>query len=1022
MQSIQTYLAGIQSVLKSNEATEHSYRPVLKDLFESIFDYTIINEPRRSEHGAPDFIFKDGFIPVAWWEHKDLKVSLDKIEKWEQLSRYFGYTKLFLTNWLEFRFYKNGYRYGEPIILWVLEWGYIQPQSENFDLFVRTFTDFIITDRGENIRSASHLAQIMWWRWQRIRDTVATMLAHTEGDPTKFENLQRIKNIFTSLLINDLDNKKFADIYAQTLIYGLFVARYHDSTPENFSRQEARDLLSLTNPLLRDFFDHVTGTGFESSLAHIVDEMCEIFGNTNISHMMHWLYQKADIATHDPVIHFYEDFLKEYDPALRMERGVFYTPAPVVRFIVRSVDDVLKKHFHLSKWLADTSEIPYKRLLKIDNKWKEIWDTKNIHRVQILDPATGTGTFLNEIIHYIYSKMSGQAGMWGSYVENGLLPRLHGFELMMASYTIAHMKLWLTLAETGITNLKKPFQIYLTNSLEEAKTNEEVQQNIFNIGLVHSITEEAIRADEVKRNKPIMVVIGNPPYSGISTNTGKWITDKIEDYKYIDGVHFGERKHWLQDDYVKFFRLAESMVEKNTEWVLAYITNHGYLDNPTFRGMRWHLLTTFDHIYIVDLHGNSKKKETARDGSKDENVFDIMQGTAIFIGVKTGKKKTGEVATVEHIDIYGKRKEKYDWLENNSLESATSLVPVAPYYFFVPKNTNGQEEYERGFSVNEIFPVNVTGIQTGNDDILTDDSVDILEERLSRLNEWNIWKILLRELSYRPFDFKNCYYIEWLSKNPYPKIQIPASYRPRYEVMKNFTKENLGLIVWRQGQVTGNESWNLVYITKTISDLNIFYRWGGVNFPLYLYSDSTTLDGSTRTANLDPVIWQAINEIVGETTPEQILDYIYAVLHSPSYRDKYREFLKIDFPRVPYPRDREQFLSLVALGGELRSLHLLESPKVDEHTMRYPVVWSNIVDKISYVDERVYINQEQYICDVPQVAWEFHIWGYQPAQKWLKDRKWRTLTWEDIGHYQQMIVALRETSRVMGEVDEVLEV
>ena len=222
--------------------------------------------------------------------------------------------------------------------------------------------------------------------------------------------------------------------------------------------------------------------------------------------------------------------------------------------------------------------------------------------------------------------------------------------------------------------------------------------------------------------------------------------------------------------------------------------------------------------------------------------------------------------------------------------------------------------------------------------------------------------------------------------------------------------------------MTGNESWNLVYITKTISDLNIFYRWGGVNFPLYLYSDSTTLDGSTRTANLDPVIWQAINEIVGETTPEQILDYIYAVLHSPSYRDKYREFLKIDFPRVPYPRDREQFLSLVALGGELRSLHLLESPKVDEHTMRYPVVWSNIVDKISYVDERVYINQEQYICDVPQVAWEFHIWGYQPAQKWLKDRKWRTLTWEDIGHYQQMIVALRETSRVMGEVDEVLEV
>ncbi len=854
------------------------------------------------------------------------------------------------------------------------------------------------------------------------------------GNTDRYPDIWKLYDTFKSEILHDLSHEDFADLYAQTLVYGLFVARYHDKTPDTFSRSEARDLVPKSNPLLRRFFDHIAWEGYEKRLEYIVDELCGVFAHADVHALMHWLYQKE---THDPVIHFYEDFLGEYDDNLRKLRGVFYTPAPVVKFIIRAVDNVLKTHFNLPKWLADTTKIQVEReLQKYDKKWGRKTETIETHRVQILDPATGTGTFLDEIVRHIHSKMSGQAGMWPSYVNQDLLPRLHGFELMMASYTIAHLKLGLTLAETWVTDLEKRLQIYLTNSLEEAKWSKENQWNIF--WLLESITDEARLADEVKRDKPVMIVVGNPPYSGVSTNVWEWITKKIEDYKYIDGVHFGEKKHWLQDDYVKFFRLGESLIEKNGEWILAYITNHGYLDNPTFRGMRWHLLMTFDHIYVVDLHGNSKKKETAPDGSKDENVFDIQQGTAIFVWVKNGTKKKWELAIVTHIDQFGKRQTKYDWLEKNTLESAKQLIPTDPYYFFVPKNNDGQGEYEAGFWVNKIFSVNVTGIVTAIDKLAIHYTPEEAKELTSRIlsspNPYQEFGIKdqrkqkkearieeLRntfnstipvQICYRPFDTRYMYYTKrtecWMNS-------------PRYEIMKNMLSwKNIWLISARSNK---SQEMNHFFLARNMSEAKTWESTTqSMQFPLYLYSDWDTLDGSIRTPNLDPVIWKEIDEIVWSTTPEQILDYIYAVLHSPSYREKYKEFLKIDFPRVPYPSSHEQFNSLVVLGGELRTLHLLESPKVEEYITTFPIAGTNEVEKISYIDGRVYINSDQYFGDVPSVAWEFYIGGYQPAQKWLKDRKWRTLTWEDISHYQSMIVALFETSRVMGEVDRVLEV
>jgi predicted helicase len=1043
---IASYLSKVAQSLASGHATEHSYRPELRDLFVALTKYNVINEPKGSEHGKPDFIFLSGqwaeLFPVAYGEAKDIHINLEKTTKSEQLARYFGYARLILTNGIEFRFFKNGSPYGEPITLATKTGNTLKIHEEKFDSFADTLSAFL-TESVDSIRSSKHLAQIMGGKARRIRDNLREMLTEENRTAGKYADIFALYDIFKKEILHDLDYHNFADLYAQTLVYGLFVARYNDTTPENFTRSEARDLVPKSNPLLRKFFDHIAGEGFEKRLGYIVDELCDVFAHADVRALMHGLYQKADIETHDPVIHFYEDFLGEYDASMRKQRWVFYTPAPVVRFIVRAVDDILKTHFWLKRWLADTSKIKHETMGHVTDKRGKMSTkslTEEVHRVQILDPATGTGTFLNEVIRHIHGSMKDQAGIWPSYVQNDLIPRLHGFELMMASYTIAHLKLGLTLAETGVSELDQRLQVYLTNSLEEAKTNRETQGTLF--GLAESITREGQYADEVKADKPIMVILGNPPYSGISTNNGEWISKKIEDYKYVNGEHFGERKHWLQDDYVKFFRLAESLVEKNEEWVLWFITNHGYLDNPTFRGMRWHLLQTFDHIYIVDLHGNGKKRETALDGTKDENVFDIQAWTAIFIGVKTGKKKAGGCAEVLHIDQYGKRNAKYDWLEINTLETSQKLVPQAPYYFFIPKDLSLDKEYQKWFGINQIFIENWLWAMTWRDDFTLFDSSDelnvfqnqilLLSENEIR-NKYPVWKDTsnwnlqnaLQDLktkdindiwvsfTYRPFDTKYTLYT-WRSSWFHS--------RPQERIWKHFLHKNLALISWRAGQNVGGNTWNLLFITDALGDLNLFYRWWATMFPLYLYSDSENLENQTRTPNLDETIWSAINAIVWETTPEQILDYIYAVLHSPLYREKYREFLKIDFPRVPYPRDRESFLALVALGGELRSLHLLESSKVEDFITTYPVAGDNVVEAVKYVDEKVFINATQYFGGVPESVWTHPIGGYMSAQKWLKDRKGRTLTNDDIMHYQRMIVALSETARVMEEADRVINV
>lgn len=1060
--NLEQYIDSINKRYKLGNATEHTFRGDLQQLIEDLVpSIRATNEPKRQSCGAPDYILTKKDIPVGFIEAKDIgDKDLDGTKKTgnkEQFDRYrASLNNLIFTDYLCFLLYRDGQFVTKIIIGEVTEKG-IRPLTENFMQFENLIKDFC-TYIGQTIKSSIKLAEMMAGKARLLSEVIEKALTSDETH-NEDSTLKDQMNAFKQILIHDITPKGFADVYAQTIAYGMFAARSHDPSLGTFSRQEAYELIPKSNPFLKKLFGYIAGLEVDDRIKWIVDDLVNIFLACNVDEILK-NYGKST-KMEDPIIHFYETFLSEYDPKLRKARGVWYTPAPVVNFIVRAVDDILKTEFDLSQGLADVS----KTKIKVDAQGKKI--EQEVHKVQILDPATGTGTFLAEVVKLIHAKFEGQQGIWSNYVETHLLPRLNGFELLMASYAMAHLKLDLLLAETGYKPTKdQRFRIYLTNSLEEYHQD---TGTLF----ANWLSTEANEANHIKRDTPVMCVIGNPPYSGISSNNGEWISKLIDDYKYIDGEYFNERKHWLNDDYVKFIRYGQHFIEKNGSGILAFINPHGFLDNPTFRGMRWHLLKTFDKIYTIDLHGNSKKKETDLDGSADVNVFDIMQGVSINIFVKTGKKKTKELGKVLHYDLLGKREMKYDFLSEQKLKTIDFQVlnPIMPYLFFVPKSNVGSEDYEGGIKITDLFPLNTSGMVTANDKLsifLTEkELINTTDKILSSLNpyiEFGIKdtrrvskELRLTELkeaikngavkvNYKPFDIQYMYH----TKNNEHWINSP-----RNEVMQHFLLgDNVGLVIARQC----SDDWKYIFCTKVINVFNLTGtagRYGSGNtFPLYIYHE-TKGQNTKRKPNLNAEIVKQIAEKLGLTynpnpmnicqsgkdillnitkdnsnasVPEEnhsllhpidILDYIYSILHSPMYREKYKEFLKIDFPRVPYPRDIDTFWQLVKLGGEIRQIHLLESPTIEKYITQYPIDGDNVVSKLKYQDNKVYINDTQYFENVPETAWNFYIGGYQPAQKWLKDRKDRKLEFDDILHYQKIIVALSETNRLMKEIDNI---
>lgn len=1095
------YFRELNKLYKTKDATELTYRPSLKNLIQSLYpDLTVFHEPKRQEFGSPDFRILKNQIPLGYIEAKDIGKSLDEIEKdsklsnprthdGRQLKRYNdGFGNLILTDHLEFRWYYESEKRLTAKIAVIDSKGEIRPEKDAAELLARLLEEFLQT-RTPSIRTPKELAGRMASLARHLKEVIYEALK-TEGQRGPFH--MQLEG-FQKVLLPSLNAEQFADLYAQTIPYGLFSAKSNYTGKTPFNRVTAGHMLPKTNPFLRKLFDYMAGVDMDNRVAWIVDDLAELLNRTDIEGIIKDFNKKT--GREDPIIHFYETFLAEYDKKLRKVRGVYYTPEPVVSYIVRSIDHILKTDFGLKDGLADKTKIKIKKTGNGNG-------TDDIPKVIILDPAVGTGTFLHGVIDNIYNTIveKGQAGAWSDYVSQHLIPRLFGFELLIAPYTIAHMKLDLQLKSTGYDfSSNERLNIFLTNSLEEAFSSKGM--HIFE----NTIANEANEAAKVKQDLPVMVVLGNPPYSGHSENPSDkiievdeggfyeegfgpsrkriyakkkmsvkqktYIGHLLQDYFKVDGKPLGERNpKWLNDDYVKFIRMAQHRIESTGYGILAFITNHSYLDNPTFRGMRQSLMNTFDDIYILNLHGNSKKKEKCPDGSKDENVFDIQQGVAIGIYVKKPAKH--HPPNIKYKDMWGVREIKkngqtiggkyYSLMNTNILDSEWARIrPIKPYYLFTKLDIDAEKEYYSLKSVTQIFGISGVGMTTARDDMVVDFEIPPLLERVSIFRNssepnkalcaelnislkkgWNISasrELIRREkditrfikpVTYRPFDNRVIFYHESLVWRVVKRI-----------MQHMLDNTNIGIICTRQTK----DNWG-VFCTKHIMTHKSLAAYDiSTLIPLYLSEiegmlkfDGPSLARNGRWPNLEKEFLKQLSlkikmdfipdgkgDLKKTFGPEDVLSYIYAVFHSPSYRKRYSEFLKIDFPRLPLTSQPALFRKLCELGSALMEIHLMEA-KLDYIT-RYPIAGNHEVVKIRYTDPKgkgpgkVWIYDKEFFEGVTPQVWEFYIGGYQVCDKWLKDRKSRNLTGDEIEHYQYIVSAITKTIELMSQIDQTID-
>jgi len=1013
---LKTYLKEIYETTRTGDAREESYYKPLAALIESYaksvsksgISATI--SPQRTEAGNPDFRIWDGRQSIVGYieAKRPDEANLDRIEESSQLQRYLtAFPNVILTNFFEFRLYRNAQlvdkmQIARPFIATQLK---VVPPVENEKKFYNLLKDFLSFSIARDY-SPRTLAEALACRTHYLKDQVLLELKNNNSRLTGFYQA------FQQYLIAGLTKEDFADMYAQTVTYGLFAA----STRHNggFTRKAAFGNIPATIGILRDVFRFISLEEPSEQLSWIIDDISEVLSVANVKKLLHRYFVEGRGS--DPVVHFYETFLAQYDPDEREQRGVYYTPEDVVGYIVRSLDIILKGYFEKADGFA-------------------------CQNVTVLDPSAGTLTFLAETAKTAVNEFSVSYGSGGKdqLIKNHILKNFYAFELMMAPYAVGHLKIGFLLEELGYKLQKDDrFKLYLTNTLEL----EELAQS--NLPGMSSLSEESHSAGKVKKEQPILVVLGNPPYSGHSANKGKWISKEIREYYKVDGKPLDEKNpKWLQDDYVKFIRFAQWKIDSAGEGILGFITNHSYLDNPTFRGMRQSLMNSFDHIYILDLHGNSKKKEKCPDGSKDENVFDIQQGVAIIIAVK----KPGLEKKISHADLWGLREDKYTWLRTNHLGTTKwkKVLPKSEFYFLLPRDEKLLPRYERYTKITDVFPVSTIALFTARDKLTiqwneaeawnTVLQFSKMDTEIARLaydlgKDVRDWKVKLAKkdlidsgldkskivpILYRPFDTRYTYYTG---------RSRGFHCMPRGEVFRHMMQENLALCVGRAGQVVGLEKpWNIVFCAETITDLNLFYRGGNVNFPLYLYPPEDLYNGGEkyqREVNIDTVLLDRLSKAYGrKLSHEKIVFYIYAVLYCNVYRNRYAEFLKSDFPRIPFTADAGLFSKMARFGGDLIELHLLKSKKLEKSTMKFNGRGDRRIDKLQYDSEKklVKINPKQYFGPLSDEIWQYQIGGYQVMDKWLKDRKGKCLDLKDIKHYCKMATALKATLATQQKID-----
>lgn len=989
---LEKYLKTLKSKFRTGKTTEVSFYSVLEELFKELLQLrrikgNVICSPQKTEIGFPDFIVNgENGSKIGYIEAKDLFADLNEISKTEQLKRYKeSLPNLILTNYLEFWLYRDHKR---TETIRIIE----EPEFENKTRYtienlpeVEKFFDSFFSFSIKNIYKAKELATELAKRTRLLKINTKEIL-DVESKEEKGLLYGTFK-AFKEHLISDLKIDEFSDMYAQTITYGLFLAKLNSEG--DFDRTLAHRYIPESISLLYDMFRSLAEEDLPKALVWNVEDITNVLNNADISNIRKEIYYHTQAQ--DPIIHFYETFLAQYDAKLRKQRGVYYTPEPVVSFIVRSINTLLKEEFDKPLGLADSD-------------------------VKILDPACGTATFLASVIEIIHQEIiqAGRKGLLRDIIKNHVLEDVYGFELMMAPYAVAHLKLSLLLKEFGyeITEDER-FKIYLTNTLESKKAH------IIYLPFYESLTKESAEAQKVKDETPILVVLANPPYSVSSFNKSEFIENLMADYK--KDVK-GERNiQPLSDDYIKFIRFAQWKIQQGGKGIFAYISNNSYLSGLIHRGMRKSLLDSFDEIYILNLHGNSRIGETCPDGSKDENVFDIQQGVAIGIFVKSSpqpspsqEEEKGEIKTnLFYADLWGLRENKNNWLLQNDIKTIKweKLASGSPYYFFIPKDLKKEKTYRNFVGIRDILLMYCSAVVTSNDDTLV--SFEPFNTTANKIYD------------YRPFDTR---FIDYDRK----KLG-----RDRFTVMRHFLRENIGLCIMRMYNLP--RRYAHFFLTRHISDRRMFLsnRGAAYVFPLYLYeykAENKLFEEKPgeRRPNLNPdfvrdltlaLSLKGVGRDAPTISPEQIFFYCYGIMHSETYRKDYEEFLKIDFPRIPFTKDYNLFLEISKIGEEIGKLHLLESPLLDNPIADYPIQGEHLLKKPVYdkKTQRLYINDEQYFGNVPEEVWQFVIGGYQVLDKYLKYRKNRKLSREEIEHLLKVVTAIKFTIDKMRVADELFK-
>lgn len=1007
---IKKYLEDIAKTTAHEDQREESYYPAVASLMNEFANsikkkkVSVTILPKKTEAGNPDFRVWDGDNKVVGYiEAKIPDTDLNRTENTEQLKRYLEtFPNVILTDFYEFRLYRNGeliekVSIGRPFIAKKLK---TQPPVENeaeFEKLLERFFDFSLP----KIYSAESLALELAKRTRFLRDEIVSVELQNAD---KKNYIRGFYNAFNKYLIAGLQETEFADLYSQTIAYGMFAAKTRAKQDEEFNRRNAVDNIPQTIGILKDVFEFISLGKLPQQMEVIIDDIAEVLSVSDATKLLNDFYKQGKGS--DPIIHFYETFLNKYDPSTREKRGVYYTPEPVVQYIVNSVDEILIKDFQKAGF-ADTS-------------------------VKVLDPAGGTLTFLAEATKKAIQTFVDYFGDGdkNGFIKRHILKDFYGFELMMSPYAIAHLKMSYLLQEHGYEfDNKDRFQLYLTNTLDAKIVD------MPKLPGLSSLAEEAEQANTIRKDTPVLAIIGNPPYSIASYNKSEFETDLMKLYK--DDVKNERNIQILSDDYIKFIRYCHWKIEKSGSGVIGLITKNTYLNIAAAKGLRKQLLLTFDKIYILNLHG--KLYEKAPDGGKDQNVFDIRVGTAIMFLVKTKSKKKTTYAKLYYKDLYGDRDFKYDYLtKNNIFKSFTKEDEIEidkNHFFFEKKNFANPKLYNSFWAVDDIFTEKNSGVKTHRDHFIISGNKDELENRLKNfvrlspelieqtysLENSSVFNIAKIKVNFKEID--NDKIVDYLHK-PFNKKYIYYDSRfidrDRKAIMQYFFhKENKSIIVSKR---TNQKDFNTVFISENITDINVF-GFQSYIFPLWIYKQNGDAfngngNGKHQISNLNEGFEKLLETTYSkENLTEEIFYYIYAVLYSTTYRTSFPELLKIDYPKIPFTKNVEVFNQLAELGKELADLHLLKSPRINKPQVKFQGKGNGKVDKPKYNEQQqiISINETQYFDNINKELWDFEIGKNRVIQQWIKRKE--KIEFEDAVEFSRIATAIYETFKIQTEID-----